>query len=166
MYQVGDYVVYKWNVCKIVELRDNSMNGIASYSMRPIDDESLKIDIPVQNGEALLRKLMTKEEIEALIQKIPDLPILDVNQKTLETDYRNLMKSGSHEDLITIIKTTYSRNQERMLNRKRPGDKDSFYLEQAENYLYHEIRMVLGISYEEAKQYVIDAVESLRTLET
>ena len=40
-------------------------------------------------------------------------------------------------------------------------DKDSRYLELAENYLYYEIATVLEKTYDEAKKYVLERVDSM-----
>ncbi len=116
MYNVGDYVVYKRDVCVV-------------------------------------------KEINNIIDNIPNIDVIKCSDKYIENDYKSLMHSGRHEDLIKIIKTTYLRNKERTDNKKKVTDKDIMYFKKAEEYLYTEVSIVLGVSYEEAKTYVIDKVE-------
>lgn len=71
------------------------------------------------------------------------------------------MQTGTHEDLIKIIKTTYFRNKERIDNNKKTTDKDNYYFNQAELYLYNEFSVVLNLTYEETRQYVIDKLNKL-----
>ena len=71
------------------------------------------------------------------------------------------MQSGTHEDLIKIIKTSYLRNKERIDNNKKTTDKDNHYFNQAETYLYNEFSVVLNLSYEETKDYIINEVNKL-----
>ena len=71
------------------------------------------------------------------------------------------MQSGTHKDLIKIIKTTYLRNKERLDNNKKTTDKDTYYFNQAENYLYNEFSVVLNLSCEETKEYIINEVNKL-----
>lgn len=71
------------------------------------------------------------------------------------------MQNGTHEDLIKIIKTTYFRNKERIDNNKKTTDKDNYYFNQAELYLYNEFSVVLNLTYEETRQYVIDKLNKL-----
>ena len=79
----------------------------------------------------------------------------------IETEYRKLLNSNKHDDLIKIIKTTYLRNKERIDNNKKTRDSDNTYFAQAETYLYNEFSIVLGLTYEETKNYVVKQVTEL-----
>ena len=91
---------------------------------------------------------------------MPSIPLIDIEDKLLENEYKRLYHSGSKEDLIRIIKTTYRRNQERLNNNKKISEKDSKYFTLAENLLYSEIATVFGISLEEAKEYILANVQN------
>ena len=158
MLGVGDYVVYKRDVCKIKNLK--AKNGINYFELVPIDDNSLKIEIPTTNE--LIKALMTKEEITSLINKIPSIGIVECNDKMIEFEYKNLISTGNKEDLIKIIKTTYLRNKQRLENKKKISDKDKTYFEKAERILYNEISVVLGLSFDETKTYIIDKVTEMK----
>lgn len=69
------------------------------------------------------------------------------------------MKSGTHEDLVKIIKTSYLRNQIRILNNKRISEIDDEYFRRAEKYLYEEIGIVLNLSFENTKEYIINKLK-------
>ena len=71
------------------------------------------------------------------------------------------MYIGGHENLIKIIKTTYLRNKERLDNNKKIGEKDQHYFEKAEEYLYNELAVVLNMSYDNTKDYVIKKVSEI-----
>lgn len=159
MYKVGDYIVYRRDVCKITGTKTNSITKMDYYLLTPIDDDSLKMEVPVDNRCGYLRDLISKEKVEEIIDKIPTIEAITCPDKMIEYEYKKLMNSGNHEDLVRIIKTTYLRNQKRIDAKKKISDKDHHYFMQAEKYLYNEFGTVLGISYEEAKQYVISKVE-------
>ena len=158
MYKVGDYVVYKKDVCLIKEIKTNKLNNKEYYLLIPVSDDSLKIDVPVDNEQSSIRNLTTKKEIKDLIKKIPSIEVINVNNKLLENEYKELLKEGSFESLIKIIKTTYLRNKERLDNNKKKGDKDDYYFNLAEKYLYTEFSIVLKMNFEETKDYVINEV--------
>lgn len=160
MFQIHDYVVYQRKVCEIVDMKESKYHNSTCYVLVPMDDPSLKIQVPVDNPLGAIRPLLSKEEVEQLIQNIPHIPVLDCNDKMMDNHYKELLHSGKLEDLVCIIKTTYLRNQERVLHNKKIGDKDHTYFEMAERYLYQELSIVLNMSYEDTKQYVIDQVES------
>ena len=153
MYKVGDYVVYKRDVCVIKNLKEDS------YVLSPVDDDTLKITVKVSNNS--IRDLIDKKDCEKLIKSIPNIDIIKESDKNLENKYKSLLSSGNIEDLIKIIKTTYLRNENRLSNHKKIGEKDDAYFKKAEKLLYNEISISLGMSYEETKKYVIGTVESL-----
>ncbi len=65
------------------------------------------------------------------------------------------MHNGSFESLVKIIKTTYIRNENRKKNKKKLSEIDEEYFIKAESYLYNELSIVLNLSFEETKDYVI-----------
>lgn len=161
MKKVGDYVVYCKEVCKVAEIKEKYMNNTDYYRLVPIDDESLHVDVPVSISSEFLRDLITKEEVERIINKIPEIETIKSDDKLLENEYKVLMNNNSLEDYVKIIKTTYTRNQDRLDNKRKISDKDNYYFNLAEKYLYNEFSIILNMNYEETKQYVIDKVMTL-----
>ena len=49
MYKINDYVVYKRDVCIVKDIKDNYRNNEGYYILYPIDDDSLKIEVPISN---------------------------------------------------------------------------------------------------------------------
>ena len=158
MLNVGDYVIYQEQVCQIKEQKMNEFTNLESFILVPVTDASLKLNVPVNNPN--IKNLMTKEEIKNLISLMPSIPLIDIEDKLLENEYKRLYHSGSKEDLIKIIKTTYKRNQERLNHNKKISEKDNKYFTLAENLLYSEIATVFGISLEEAKEYILANVQN------
>lgn len=145
------YVVYRKEVCKVIDEK----GGI--YVLMPAYDSSIKYKISVNSP--LLKDLITKKEIDKLLLEIPRIDALSMSDKQIEQTYKELMNNGSHEDLVKIIKTTYLRNQLRILNNKKISEKDDEYLKRAEKYLYEEICVVLNMSFEQTKEYVINKIK-------
>lgn len=163
MYQLGDYVMYGKDVCKVYEINEKRFNNEDYYLLRPVKDESLKIEVPVSNKNGKIRNLISSLEAEEIISKIPMIPVIDTDEKFIENEYKNLLQDATHEDLIRIIKTSYLRNQNRLKDKKKLSEKDTKYFELAEEYLYHEFSIVLGFSYEDTKKYIVDKVHSLES---
>lgn len=152
MYKIGDYIVYKRNVCKIKNIDK------CTYSLEPLDDNSLTIKV---NNSNLFRNVISKIEGEKLINSIPNIDAILVNEKNIEEEYKKLLNTGSLEDLIKIIKTTYLRNYNRVSAHKKIGEKDDNYFKKAEKLLYNELSIGLGMTYEETKSYIIKRVEQI-----
>lgn len=159
MYKIGDLLVYKKDVCEVEEIKIKYLRDMDYYILSPINDKSLKIQIPINSK--FIRDLITKDRVEEIIKNIKDIKEIKTDAKSLENNYKQLMQNGTHEDLIKIIKTTYLRNKERVDNNKKTTDKDNYYFNQAELYLYSEFSKVLGLSYEETKKYIINEVNKL-----
>ena len=162
MYKENDYLVYKKDVCKVREVRKNRMNGKDYYILVPITDESLIIEAPADNRMGFIRDVISKEEAEKLIKKIPKIETLEnLDDKYIEKTYKELLYNGDLEDLIKIIKTTYIRNDNRIKSNKKISDKDKTYFEKAEEYLYNELSISLNMSFGETKEYIINEVTKL-----
>jgi len=159
MYKIGDFVVYKRDVCKVVDYKKKHIKDNDYYSLVPVFDDTLKIDVPINSN--FIRGVMSKEDVENIINNIINVDIINISDKLLENEYKRLLHDGGYEGLIKIIKTTYLRNNDRINNKRKISEKDDNYFKLAEKYLYSEISVVLGISYDEAKNYVIDRVKNI-----
>lgn len=159
MFKVGEYVIYKHDLCKVKDIKEKYFNNTDYYILESNNDSSLTISVPSNN--VLLRPLITKDEIDKLIARIPNIDIINNNSRMIENEYKKLLDSCSYDDLISIIKTTYLRNKERLDNNKKIAEKDNYYFEKAELILYSEFSMVLGLSFEETKKYVTDKIKEM-----
>ena len=154
MFKVNDYVIYKRDVCIILE--EKIISNYEYFVLQSTIDDSLKINIPKNMSSKLLRHINTKKDIEKLISKIKTIPLLDVNSKNIEEDYKSCLRDETLESLIAIIKTSYFRNQSSLAHNKKMTDKDKYYYELAEKFLYNEIAYIYNTTYEDAKKYVLD----------
>lgn len=159
MYKIDDYVMYRHDVCKIKDIRENKLTGKTYYVMTPLDDESLIIDIPTEDKMGFLRDIISKDDAEKLINSIPSIePLNSIKDKDLVCLYKELINTGTHENLIKIIKTTYLRNEDRLNNNRKVSEKDSTYFKLAEKYLYNELSISLCMKADEVKNYIIKVV--------
>ena len=90
MFQVGDYVVYKKEVCKVIEIRKNHMNNMDYYILIPVFDNSLKIDVPTNNRCGYLRRPLSKDEVLKIIDNIPNIKEIENNDRMIENTYKEL----------------------------------------------------------------------------
>ena len=158
MFKIGEYLVYRKDVCQVKEIKEK--NNKQYYQLVPITDDTLRIEVPVEDKDNALRSLITKEEIDNLIKKMPSIELIECNDKMIELEYRNLLATGNKEDIIKVIKTAYLRNKARLENKKKISEKDMTYLEKAEKLLYNEFSIVLNLSLDDTKQYIINKVEA------
>ena len=159
MYKIGDLIVYKRDVCRVLEYKEKYFKDKDYYSLNPIYDNSLKIDVPIDS--TLLRNVMSKEKAEDIINSIPSIDIIDVNDKMMENEYKRLINEGGYEGLVSVIKTTYLRNNDRLNSKRKISEKDENYFNTAEKILYGELAVALDMSIEDIKDYVIKRVNEI-----
>ncbi len=157
MFKVGNHVVYKKEICRIIEIKKNRANNSNYYILVPISNDSLKIEVPVANLWGSLRPLISKKEIEKIINEIPNIEILVMDGHLIEKEYKLLINSGKPEDFIKIIKTAYFKDKEK--SNKITTSRDTNYFNLAEKYLYEEFSIVLGMNYEDTKNFIIKCIE-------
>lgn len=156
MFKINDYVVYKKDVCKISNIKEYS--GKKYYVLTPVEDETLKINVPVDNE--LIRATLSKDEALKVIDLIKNVKVIEIdNEKNLEQEYKELIKTGKYEGLISIIKTTYLRNQSRILEKKKISEVDQRYFVIAENKLYDELAIPLNMTKDEVKEFIFAKLE-------
>ncbi|MBQ6476920.1 MAG: CarD family transcriptional regulator [Bacilli bacterium] len=161
MYKVNDYLMYGKDVCQVKGIELKKYNDKDYYLLIPLNDDTLKLEVPVDDPQNKIKKLIKKEELNKLINKIPDIETVDVEEKFLESEYKKLLATGDEEDLIKVIKTTYLRNKKRTENNKRKAEVDSVYLKEAEESLLTQISAILDMSLDDAKNYFTKKIEEL-----
>lgn len=160
MFKAGDYVVYGHNgICQVVGVTTMDMPGISKerlyYVLCPEGQKEGKIFTPVDSEKMVLRKVMKKEEAEALIAEMPMIETLEVtDEKRREEQYKECIKSCECRELIRIIKTIYLRKQERLSQGKKVTSVDERYLKMAEDNLYAELSMLLGVPKSKMVDYI------------
>ena len=116
MKNIGDFIVCHKQVCKIIDMNGNYLELV------PLNEESLKMHIP--SDSKVLRNLISKEEIDKLLKEIPSIDAVGISERMIENTYKELLQSGTYEDLVKIIKTAYLRNEYRKNNNKKVSDRD------------------------------------------
>ena len=102
MFEIGDYVLNATNgICKISESVELDMSGdkqLKSYFLlRPIEEENDRVYIPVDNADKRIRKVITKGEAQAVLDRIPEIEALVVDkEKERETRYKEAVRSAEH----------------------------------------------------------------------
>ena len=156
MYQYfkGEYINYSGSgVCLISEIGvpnfDKSSTDLY-YILNPVEDKSTTIFVPANNHLLLsrMRKLLTKEEIDELIDSIKHESIewIDDRKKRTET-FGNIIKQNDPFELLKVIACIYKRKEQ--LSKYKGSRKLSFsdldFLERTERLIEGEFSFVLGI---------------------
>lgn len=150
------YIIYERDVCIIEKVMKKYIKGIDYFILRPLNDKTLKISVPVTSK--MLRNVISFDEANELINNMKNIDVLK-DEKQMENEYKRLLDTRDLNDLVKIIKTTYLRNKERIDNKKKIGEKDDNYFNKAEDYLYTELSVALNMKKSEVKKYIIEKLK-------
>ncbi len=152
MFKVCDKVFYgAHGVCEILEIKSCSIAGEVKeyYILKPVYQPHSTLYVPVTN-QALTSKmhpLLSREEIEELINTMPQEETLWLEDDTLRKEtYNKILAGGERKKIVQIIKTLYLEQSIRHSLGKRLRQSDEQILGRAEDLLYHEFALVLNIS--------------------
>lgn len=96
---------------------------------------------------------------------IPDIPMLTIeNEKFVEQDYKAALKTNRCEEWVKIIKTIYARKQKRLQAGRKETAVDGKYFKIAEDNLYGELAIVLGMQRNEVFEYISEYLKGVQTV--
>ncbi len=167
MFNKGEYIIYGTSgVCQVEDITTMDMAGVPRdrlyYVLYPTSQKGGKIYTPVDNQKTMMRRILNQEEAAKLIESIPRIEELWItNEKMREEKYKECMRTGDCREWIKIIKTLYMRKMERSAQGKKITSTDERYLKMAEDYLYSELEIPLGIPKEEMEAYITGRIEGM-----
>lgn len=151
MFQKGEYIVCgSSGICEVTDITTVDVDGISKsklyYALVPCRQKSGRLLIPVDTDKTVIRKIISKEDAMALIDDLPNLEeIWNANDKMREFKYKECIRSCDCQEWLRVIKTLYLRQKERIAEGKRITVTDERYLKLAEEYLYSELSVLLGV---------------------
>lgn len=165
MFQKGENVICgNKGVCSVEDITTLNISGVDKkreyYILRPLYMTASTVYIPVDTAEGSLRSVLAKEAAEELVRTIPDIaPITIINDKMLEQEYKNCLKTNRCEEWIRIIKTIYFRKQKRIEAGRKCTAVDAKYFRIAEECLYGELAVSLKMPRESVESYITGEID-------
>lgn len=167
MFQIGEKIVYGNNgVCQVEDVTRLQMEGVDKeklyYILIPLDKKRGRIYTPTDNEKIKMRRVLTKNEAEHLVDEIEGISQLDIaaNDKMREEKYKEILRTCDCHECIRLIKTIYIRKQNLISKGKKLPNTDEKYLRQAEDSLYSELSVALDIDKNGMVKYIEDRVNS------
>lgn len=151
-------------VCRVVNITGNPVNRLDKvrkyYVLEPVFQKGSTVYTPVDNDKVVMRRIMSKEEAEALIERITKIDTVWIQEeKSREQMYKEAIRTYDCRSLVQIIKTLYLRKQSRLKAGKKVLSADEQYLRKAEELLYSEMSLALSIPKDEVESYIREAVQ-------
>ena len=167
MFQVNDTIMYgTQGICKIVEIAEKDFMGMKKeyYVLKPMNDVAATLFAPVNNEkiESKMRRILTEREIYALIEDMPKEEAKWIkNENERKEQYKQIIASGNHMELIKMIKALYLQKQEREADGKHLYLSDERFFKEAERILYDEFQYVLDVSRDDLMNYIFGTIENV-----
>ena len=164
MFETGEYIVHGvGGICRVAEVGPSPYDKADTqvyYLLIPVQNASRStIYTPVQNDRVLMRRLMTGEEIDALIGRMPQIaPLAVPAEKHRREIYRTVLGTLKPDGYVQIIKTVEQRRILLTAARRRVPMIDLEYGRMARHLLCSECAQVLGITEREAEQHMLAAL--------
>lgn len=165
MFETGELVMLGASgVCEVLGTTHMDMPEVDKdrlyYVMKPKYSSGSKVYTPVDSKKTVIRKILTRRQAKALVEKIPEIETLWIeNEKQRELCYKEAIRKYDCEEWVKIIKTLYQRKQDRMVRGKKITSVDEKYWHIAEDYLYGELAAALEIDRAEVEAYIEDALK-------
>ena len=164
MFKIGEYIVYGTSgVCKVESVSTMDMEGVPKdrlyYTLKPVYINKSTIMTPVDNTKVVMRSVMTKEEVDSLIDDMEDIETVSVNDDKKRGEIcKNTLASCESRELVRMIKSLYNRNQRRLAQGKKLTSGDERYFHMAEDSLYGEMAITLNIDKSEVPGYISERI--------
>jgi len=170
VFEQGEHIVYgTTGVCLVADIVPARTLGLSNsdsdpdelyYRLKPLFDTST-IYVPVEPESAVpMRRILTKEEAEQLIDLIPTLSVSANTESAaseLSRQYKEKICTVDCKDLIELTMSIYS---------KKMGGKfgaiDKRYMKQAEKLLFGELSVALGVREEDVPSCIEERVNALQ----
>lgn len=160
MFEKGQYIIYGVRgVCEIVDIttadRPEEPAGKLYYVLRPYYQKEARIVAPVDSEKTVTRPLLSKEEAQALLDGIEEVPGMELpGDRQKEAYYKCAIRSCDCRTWISMLKALSVRKKLRQQQGKRMTDVDERYFRTAEENLYSELSLSLGVAREEITGYI------------
>jgi len=152
MYQVGEFIVHPGQgVCEVKDVKTGEKN---MYYLMPVNQRHpMMITFPIAN-EARLRPVLSRDEAKELIDSYPTMEVEKFKAKNNaleEEHFKDVIRQGTCEDTVRVVKTFRRRINDVRANNKKPPVAYERILKQASERSLSELAVALDSTPDEVK---------------
>lgn len=170
MFKIGEYVVYgSLGVCRVKDLVTRKFEGLDAahpyYVLEPLY-QSGTLYAPADNPKIALRQVIHADEANRLIDAIPATESKAFHSRSaqeLSAHYEQALQTHDCKDLIELTMSIYNKKAALAQQNKKFGRVDEHFMRQAEDNLYGELAVALGIARDEVPGYIKARVAQIKT---
>ena len=161
MFQPGEKIVYgTTGVCTVQEVtpRDDlpgTAPGTLYYALEPLSGSGI-IYLPV-DAPVFMRPVITRQEAEALVARIPEMAAEAYHQRNLQmlrNHYQEVLRSHDCEKLLEMTMSIHVKEKQASKAGRKLGQIDARFQKRAEELLWGELAVALEIPVEEVPRYI------------
>ena len=165
MYKIGDVVMHSLSgICRITGSENISVlnNPKKEYFvLKPLYEENNTVYVPADKIEDIVRKPLSKEQIESLFRECASSASLWIDDmKKRKDNFNQIIQKADPKELIVLIRSIYEKNAERESIGKSVSDADKRQMQRAETLLNGEVAYGLGIDINEIGDYIKKILEN------
>ena len=173
MFEIGSYVSYRAEgVCVIRDIREERFGALSEvakyYILSPIGDEKSTVFVPMDNATlmALMRPLLSAEEIQALVEETRDERFEWIEESRLRNmKFREILSIGDRRSLIVLLNTVVEHNELITKLGKKVGATDENALYRAKTMLFEEFSVTTDLTYSDEILALLRGERTLRAKE-
>ena len=166
MYQTGEWVVYGIHgVCRVVGTEKQLVNRKRTQYLvlEPLTQTESRFYLPTENPTAMskLKPVLTKAQMLDLFASEQVRQDAWIEEENLRKQYyRELIGSGERVMLMKMVHSLYRYKSEQIAAGRKFHQADENFLRDAEKLLSSEVSLVMGLSTEEARNYLREQLKS------
>ena len=167
MFRTGELVLYGGTgVCRVEDIVQKELpDGTRDYYvLQPLYQDCV-ISTPVNSTKVFIRSVITREQAEELIDKIPSVKAKAYHNRVLRQlaeHYEQSLKSHDCEDLVKLTMSIYAKKQDMIRQNRKFGAVDERFMKRAEELLFGELGAALGIDKDEVPDYIAARVGDIK----
>ena len=160
MFKIGDYIMYSLTgVCKVTDIiKEKYFDSDEKYYyvLEPVyATTKTVIKIPVDNKKVFMRPIISKEDIDDLIDEIPlEEEIWIDDERERNHQFKLMVHSGDCKQWSTLIKSIFLKKEQKKKEGKKITQEDERLMKSAEKLLNEEIATILHILPDEVPKYI------------
>lgn len=160
MFGIGDTVMHpSEGICTIEDIRLMQFGGAAPrsyYVLRPeAEKSSSRVYLPSERGDAILRRLLTRQDILNLIhESVRCENVLPHDSKLRKDAGARVLAESDYARIIRMIIELHAFREQRQREGKKPCASDEALLAQAETLVQQEFSYVLHLSTPETVAFI------------
>lgn len=158
-FSIGEYVVYcSKEICRIDSVVKKKFNGSDEseyFKLIPTETKNSSYYIPCSNCTPKIRKLISKDEIYSLIEKIPhDEYKWCEDRHERKNIFNSVLKSDDYQRIISMTHSLHIHQENQRQKGKKLMSADERVMHDAEHLINQEFAFVLGIEENQVEEFI------------